>query len=294
MKSPVSVAGSAGASFAERNRRMLEAAAQGPRTGTRWGRSTAAFLPGLLVATGVGAAIAQGALAASFNLTNQTFTLRSNQLNGRGIAGYLNTANTYDSTKPGGSGASPAARIGIANATLDGFCGIVTQTIAGVPVYLQLTAGTAVTGTPVATSTTDPSLIKASNLFLETASLQGSQVAPAGSTAYTTDLAHPSSIQNAILGISADTVKLPQVDAAGNPIAPILMPQTSAAGSAATAGSFGLQGAGDVDAQGNLTPGTITVPGLLVQAMDTEISGSLSLPKLKVKLVAGGSSPGCP
>lgn len=294
MRSPRLMLAEQATSLRARNSAMIDAAVHGDRTGTRWGRSSIAFVPGLLVAVGIGTAIAQGALAASFNLTNQPFVLRSNQLNGRGIAGYLNTANTYDSTQAGHKGATPAARIGVANATLDGFCGVVTQNIAGLNVYIQITAGAPVTGTPVATLPSDPNLIKASNLFLEATSLLGSQVAPAGSTTYTTDAAHPSTIQNAILGITADAVRMPQTDANGNPTTPITMPQTPGAGSAATPGSFGLQGSGDVDANGNLTPGTLTVPGLLVQALDTEVSGSLSLPKLKVKLVAGGSNPGCP
>lgn len=281
-------------SLQRRKAAMVEAATNGPRTGTRWGRTSIAFVPGIGGAVLVGVAISQGALAASFNLTNTAFTMRSNQLTGVGIAGYLNTANTYSSSSSGGTGATPAARIGIPNATLDGFCGVVTQTVAGVPVYIQLSAGVPVTGTPVATSATDPNLIKANNLFLEATSLAGSQVAPSGSTNYTTDASHPSTIQNAILGITADQVKMPQTDGSGNAISPITMPQSSGAGTSAVPGNFGLQGSGGTDANGNLVPGTLTVPGLLATALDTEISGSLSLPKLKVNLVAGGSNPGCP
>jgi hypothetical protein len=257
------------------NREMLEQAESGPRHGTRWGRGTIALIPAVGITACIGAAIAQGVLAANVNLTNQPFTLYSNKLSGTGMGLYLNAANTA-------GGATAAARVGISSATLDGFCGLVKQnmSIAGISkdVYLILTAGQTVTGTP---NTTPVRTINASNLFLEATALQGGN-----------DINNPSTIQNAILGISGDNIQMPTGPAG----AAQTMPGTSNYGSAAAPGSFGLQGSGQ-DANGNVTPGTITIPGLNASALDTEIAGNLTLPNLKISMsvvAAGSAAPACP
>jgi len=257
------------------NANMLEQADNGPRCGTRWGRGALTLAPSIAVCAGIGGAIAQGVLAASLNLNNQPFTLYSNKIQGTGLGLYLNSASTS-------GGANAAARVGIASATLDGLCGLVKQSmsLAGInkDVYLIITAGQTVTGTP---NTTPTRVINASNLFLEASSLTG-----------TTDVNNPATIQNAILGVSADNVQMPTgAGGAGQ-----TMPTTSSFGSAAQPGGFGLQGSG-LDANGQVVPGVVTIPGLSASAIDAEIAGNLTLPNVKIQIAvqnSGSAAPACP
>lgn len=257
------------------NADMLEKAETGPRCGTRWGRGAVTLVPSVALTVGIGGAIAQGVLAASLNLTNQPFTLYSNKIAGTGMGLYLNSANTS-------GGATASARVGIASATLDGFCGLVKQpmSLAGInkDVYMIITAGQSVTGTP---NTTPTRLINASNLFMQASSLTSGS-----------DVNNPATIQNAILGISADNIQMPT--GAGG--AAVTMPTSSGYGSGATPGGFGLQGSG-LDANGNVVPGTITIPGLKASAVDAEIAGNLALPNLNINIAvqnSGSTPPACP
>ncbi|MER5638884.1 DUF6230 family protein [Kitasatospora sp. NPDC002227] len=190
------------------NRRMLEEAADGTRRGTCWGRCAAVLLPAGLGAGALGASMAAGVLAASFNVTNTPFTLMSNGVSGTGFGAILNTP-TIESNTGTTSNSTAMARVGFASANLAGLCGIVHQSFAGVGYSLLLTAGQQVTATPPATFTTD---LNASNLYIEAPSLNAS-----GST----------TLQNAVLGMAAD-----QVMVAGSPL------------TGAQAGGFGLGSAG--------------------------------------------------
>ncbi|MFG2822655.1 DUF6230 family protein [Kitasatospora sp. NPDC048365] len=231
------------------NRAMRAEAADGTARGTRWARSTAVLLPATLTVGALGAALANGALAASFNVTNTPFTLTSNGVSGTGFGAILNTP-TIEAANGSTSTGTAMARVGFASAGLAGLCGIVHQSIAGVPYSLLLTAGQPVTATPPATVTTD---INASNLYIEAPTLSA-----AGNT----------TLQNAVLGMSAD-----QVMVAGQPL------------TGAQAGGFGLGSAGS-----GPTGSTVNLAGLNANAYTAEIAGSLTLPALNIRVVAGSAS----
>ncbi|MEX0173117.1 DUF6230 family protein [Streptomyces sp. LMG1-1-1.1] len=190
------------------NARMLAEATDGTRRGTRWGRGALAFVPSVIAVGALGTALAQGALAANFSVTGQPFTLTSNGVAGTGFGAVVNTPAVG---RPDGTSTTNTAmaRVGFASAGLAGLCGIVHQTIAGVPYSLLLTGGQTVTATPPGTFTTD---IDASNLYIQATELQ----------AY-----GPTTLQNAVIGQSAD-----QVTVAGKPL------------TGALPGGFGLGSAG--------------------------------------------------
>ncbi|MFI8962257.1 DUF6230 family protein [Streptomyces sp. NPDC053493] len=190
------------------NAAMLAEAADGTRRGTRWGRGALAFVPSVLVAGALGAALAQGALAANFSVTGRPFDLTSNGVSGTGFGAVVNTPSVghADGTTSADTG---MARVGFAQAGLAGLCGIVHQSIAGLPYSLLLTAGQKVTATPPATFTTD---IDASNLFIQATELRSYG---------------PTTLQNAVIGQSAD-----QVLVGGKPL------------TGAVPGGFGLGSAG--------------------------------------------------
>ncbi|MFI9116757.1 DUF6230 family protein [Streptomyces venezuelae] len=230
---------------ADWNARMLAEAADGTRRGTRWGRGALAFVPSALAVAALGTALAQGALAANFSVTGQPFTLTSNGVEGSGFGAIVNTPPVG---RPDGTTTTHTAmaRVGFASAGLAGLCGIVHQSIAGVPYSLLLTGGQKVTATPPATFATD---IDASNLYIQATELQ----------AY-----GPTTLQNAVLGQSAD-----QVTVAGKPL------------TGALPGGFGLGSAGGEGGS------SITLHGLDATAYDAEMAGALVLPDLRIRVVAG-------
>lgn len=185
--SPRKAARALARSAAQWSTAMLAEAADGTRRGTRWGRGAFAFVPSVLAVGALGAAMAQGALAANFSVTGQPFTLTSNGVSGTGFGAIVNTppVGRPDGTSTATTG---MARVGFAQAGLAGLCGIVHQSIAGLPYSLLLTAGQKVTTTPPATFTTD---IDASNLYIQATELQSYG---------------PTTLQNAVIGQSADQV----------------------------------------------------------------------------------------
>ncbi|MCZ7417704.1 MULTISPECIES: DUF6230 family protein [unclassified Streptomyces] len=227
------------------NRRMLDEADDDTRRGTRWGRGALALVPTALAVGALGAAISQGALAASFNVTDKPFTLTSNGIDGLGFGAIVNTPSVGH-----GDGSTSTdvgmTRMGFASADLAGLCGIVHQSVAGVPYSLLLTAGQEVTAEPPAQFTTD---IDASNLFL-----QATDIKSAGTT----------TLENAVIGQSAD-----QVLVDGRPL------------TGAVPGAFGLGSTGENGGS------SIKLYGLDATAYDAEIAGSLVLPQLTLRVVAG-------
>ncbi|MFI8419628.1 DUF6230 family protein [Streptomyces sp. NPDC085479] len=230
---------------AEWNARMLAEAADGTRRGTRWGRGACALVPSCLAIGALGAALAQGALAANFSVTGRPFTLTSNGVSGSGFGAIVNTPAVG---RPDGTTTTDTAmaRVGFASAGLAGLCGIVHQSIAGVPYSLLLTGGQKVTATPPTSFTTD---IDASNLYIQATELQSYG---------------PTTLQNAVLGQSAD-----QVTVAGKPL------------TGALPGGFGLGSAGGEGGS------SITLHGLNATAYDAEMAGALVLPDLRLRVVAG-------
>jgi hypothetical protein len=208
------------------------------RRGTRWHRSALLLVPSVALIAGIGEALAQGALAASFNLTNTPFTLMSNEVTGSGAGAVLNTP-TVESSTGTTSNTTAMARVGFSTASLAGLCGIVTQSFAGVNYSLLLTAGQAITTPPPATITTD---ITAKDLFLEATDLKGG-----GAT----------SLTNVVLGESADKVAVDSNNLGG---------AAGAFGLDATTGSVTLQGLTATSQDTELT-GTLTLPGLHISVV---------------------------
>ena len=155
----------------ERHVSMLAAAETGVPHGTRWGIGTAALVPPTAGAVVLGAAIAQGALAANFNVANQPFTIGIDRLEGEGLGAVLGAAS------PQGTDEKPGVlHAALSSAKLTGLC------VAGAPISaraevhdLDRRQGRASSG---------------QNLFFDVTELSAS----------------PATLKGAVLGASADTV----------------------------------------------------------------------------------------
>lgn len=213
------------------------------RNGTRWGRAGIFLLPTVLSIGGLGSLMAQGVLAAGFNVTNTAFTLTSNGVTGSGFGAVLNTP-TVEAADGSTSTNIGMARVSFSSAQLAGLCGIVHQKIAGLQYSLIITAGQDVAATAPTDFTTD---IDASNLSLETTGLKASAT----------------SLTNAVLGASADEVKVGGAGLAG-----------------AVPGGFGL----------DASQGSVSIAGLNATAYTAEIAGTLGLPGLELSVVAGSAT----
>ncbi len=206
------------------NTRMLAEAADDTRRGTRWGRGALAFVPRPWPSApsarrwprGAGRQLQRhrGALHPDLQRRPGQRLRRHRQHPAVGRPDGTTTTNTA------------MARVGFASAGLAGLCGIVHQKIAGVPYSLLLTGGQKVTATPPGTFTTD---IDASNLYIQATELQ----------AY-----GPTTLQNAVLGQSAD-----QVTVAGKPL-------TGAVPGGFGLGSAGGEGGSSIKLHGSTPPRT--------------------------------------
>lgn len=149
------------------NRNMRSSADDGTRRGSRIARSMFLAVPAMATLGAFGTAMAQGLLAANFMVVNQPFTIKSDKVIGSGFAAFM-----HDRTVDNGatSKSEGMVRAGFKSAKLDGLCGVVHQTIVGVPFTLKITAGELVDGTPVGT---EPE-INASDLILEATGVEGS------------------------------------------------------------------------------------------------------------------------
>ncbi|HVK24331.1 MAG TPA: DUF6230 family protein [Actinokineospora sp.] len=166
------------------NAKMRESAADEVRRGTRFGRTVLMGVPATVLVGLLGVGMSEGLLAANFMVVNKPFTIKSDQLEGAGFAALLHDRLVDN----GGTGLSKGtARAGFKSAKLDGLCGVVNETIAGLPYTLKITAGEPVNGTPDATAE-----INASDLVLEATSVNASN----------------SNFADMYLGKSADDVKM--------------------------------------------------------------------------------------
>ncbi|MFB9728308.1 DUF6230 family protein [Haloechinothrix salitolerans] len=206
-----------GAALGGWNREMRRTARDDVRRGSRPLRSMALALPAVGALAGMGVALSQGLLAANFMVVDKPFTIKSDQVVGGGFAALMHERLKDD----GADGASEGmVRAGFKSAKLDGLCGYVHQSIAGVDYTLKIRAGEVVDGTPEGT---DPE-INASDLILEATAVDGTN----------------SSFADMFLGKSADDVQM-----GGTPL------------SGGTAGEFGLE-AGTVTVD-DLTASAYTV-----------------------------------
>lgn len=111
------------------NAEVREAASTAPRNRTRWGRGAAVMLPSMAVVTGLGGAMAQGALAANFNVADKPMTLYVDSLDAQGlgiVVSSLNVAGTDGKTKP-----EAILHAAVGSGTLSGVCIIAHQSILG-------------------------------------------------------------------------------------------------------------------------------------------------------------------
>ncbi|MFB6819735.1 DUF6230 family protein [Streptomyces sp. NPDC056347] len=131
------------------------------RGGTRWKRFALVMVPSVVATAAVGVGLAQGALAASFSVSGQSFKVSTDKLVGHDFVQYGSVATGMD--PEGKNGAHAVAVSGFSKATITNMCqSVVTP---GLPfglgtVTLQLKAGT------------DPAKpVRATNLYLDVAEL---------------------------------------------------------------------------------------------------------------------------
>ncbi|WP_406725413.1 DUF6230 family protein [Streptomyces sp. GD-15H] len=130
------------------------------RGGTRWKRFAVVMVPSVAATACIGVALAQGALAASFSVSGQSFKVTADRLDGTGFSQYGALDEGY--TLKGEKTAHPVAVSAFRTAEITNMCqSVVTPGIPGLgSVSLTLKAGGG--GTPV----------RAENLYIDIADLQ--------------------------------------------------------------------------------------------------------------------------
>ncbi|MET9254518.1 DUF6230 family protein [Streptomyces sp. NPDC003717] len=117
------------------------------RGGTRWKRFAVVMVPSVAATAAIGVALAQGALAASFSVSGQSFKVTADKLEGKGFAQYgaIDSGYTLDGKKT----AHPVAVSSFESADITKMCqSVVTPNIPLIgSVSLVLRAGG--NGTPV-------------------------------------------------------------------------------------------------------------------------------------------------
>jgi hypothetical protein len=131
------------------------------RGGTRWKRFAVVMVPSVAATAAIGVALAQGALAASFSVSGQSFKVTADKLEGTGFSQYgaLDTGYTLDGKKT----VHPVAVSSFKSASITGMCqSVVTPNVPILgSVSLILKAGGG--GTPV----------EAQNLYIDLDELSG-------------------------------------------------------------------------------------------------------------------------
>ena len=112
------------------------------RGGTRWKRFAVVMVPSVAATAAIGVALAQGALAASFSVSGQSFKVSADHLHGEGFAQYGAIDPGY--TLSGEKTIHPVAVSSFKDATITNMCqSVVTPNIPLLgSVTLTLTAGT--------------------------------------------------------------------------------------------------------------------------------------------------------
>ncbi|SCG76533.1 hypothetical protein GA0070213_116144 [Micromonospora humi] len=164
--------------------------------GTRWRRFAAMMVPATLVAGGIVFGMANGAIAASFAVSGQTFKVGASKLEGNGFKQYGGLVQERDKTQ------HPVAVSEIADAKLYDLCQSVNASIPGVPIVLTINAGG---GGKPATAT---------NLLIDMESLEGDATFENIQIGRDANDLNPTKGQPGAFGQSADSVtitKLQQV-----------------------------------------------------------------------------------
>src|SRR5512147_1677727 len=90
------------------------------RGGTRWKRFAVVMVPSVAATAAIGVALAQGALAASFSVSGQSFKVTADKLVGSGFEQYGAIDNGY--TLSGQQTAHPVAVSAFKSATINNMC----------------------------------------------------------------------------------------------------------------------------------------------------------------------------
>lgn len=105
------------------------------RGGTRWKRFAVVMVPSVAATAAIGVALSQGALAASFSVSGQSFKLTADKIDATGFTQY----GALDSTK---AGAKPVTVVGMDKAEISNLC---QSVVIPVPVFgdvsMNLSAG---------------------------------------------------------------------------------------------------------------------------------------------------------
>ena len=111
------------------------------RGGTRWKRFAVVMVPSVAATAAIGVALAQGALAASFSVSGQSFKVTADRLDGTGFSQYGAVDQGY--TLKGEKAAHPVAVSAFKSATIKNLCqSVVTPDIPLIgSVSLTLKAG---------------------------------------------------------------------------------------------------------------------------------------------------------
>ncbi|MFE9095302.1 DUF6230 family protein [Streptomyces sp. NPDC007264] len=193
------------------------------RGGTRWKRFAVVMVPSVAATAAIGVALAQGALAASFSVSGQSFKVTADRVEGTGFSQYgaLDQGYTLDGQKT----VHPVAVSAFKSATLKNMCqSVVTPNIPLLgSVSLKLTAGTG--DTPA----------EADNLYIDVA-----------------DLAADATFKNIDIGVAAkDASKGPGMKGGGEQANPfgfaqqadsVTLTDVKQTAWATTAGTFKLSG----------------------------------------------------
>ncbi|MFD9001040.1 DUF6230 family protein [Streptomyces sp. NPDC059582] len=128
------------------------------RGGTRWKRFAVVMVPSVAATACIGIALAQGALAASFSVSGQSFKVSAKELHGKGFAQYGAIDNGY--TLAGKQTLHPVAVSSFKTATIESMCqSVVTPDIPILgSVTLTLTAGN---------SSDESKQVQADNLYID-------------------------------------------------------------------------------------------------------------------------------
>ncbi|MDG4860260.1 DUF6230 family protein [Streptomyces sp. T-3] len=132
------------------------------RGGTKWKRFAVVMVPSVAATAAIGVALSQGALAASFSVSGQSFKVSADKLDGRDMLQYGGVDVGVD--MEGKKSAHPVSISAFKNAKIHNMCqSVVTHVPLLGDVTLQLTAGGK--GKPV----------EAKNIYIDVAQLDSSQ-----------------------------------------------------------------------------------------------------------------------
>ncbi|MFF4491046.1 DUF6230 family protein [Streptomyces sp. NPDC001544] len=136
------------------------------RGGTRWKRFAVVMVPSVAATAAIGVALAQGALAASFSVSGQSFKVTAETLHGEGFSQYGAIDQGY--TLSGGKAAHPVAVSAFTKARIQKMCqSVVTPVPIIGDVTLRLEAGD---------SSDENKQVHAENLYIDVEDLNADAV----------------------------------------------------------------------------------------------------------------------